>query len=168
MIGRVRRAPHGRREASSQHCEPATPGGLADMIGGALSVVPDDDKRTIPLYEEHLEIDKLQTVTDRVKVSTHVDERTVLLEDTVERGDLTIERIAVDRAVAQAPEPRQEGDTLIVSLVEERLVVEKRLFVIEELRITRTSTTEHVAIPQTVRTMRATVEHAKQSAATGE
>jgi uncharacterized protein (TIGR02271 family) len=138
------------------------------MIGGALSVVPDDDKRTIPLYEEQLEIDKLQTVTDRVKVSTHVDERTVLLEDTVERGDLTIERIAVDRAVAQAPEPRQEGDTLIVSLVEERLVVEKRLFVIEELRITRTSTTEHVAIPETVRTMRASVEHAKQSAATGE
>ncbi|WP_242154884.1 YsnF/AvaK domain-containing protein [Sphingomonas sp. BAUL-RG-20F-R05-02] len=131
-------------------------------------MVPDDDKRTIPLYEEQLEIDKLQTVTDRVKVSTHVDERTVLLEDTVERGDLTIERIAVDRAVTEAPEPRQEGDTLIVSLIEERLVVEKRLFVIEELRITRTSTTEHVAIPATVRTMRATVAHAKQPPATGE
>ncbi|WP_242154466.1 YsnF/AvaK domain-containing protein [Sphingomonas sp. BAUL-RG-20F-R05-02] len=131
-------------------------------------MVPDDNRRTIPLYEEQLEIDKVQTVTDRVQVSTHVDEHTVLLEDTVERGNLTIERIAVDRAVTEAPEPRQEGDTLIVSLVEERLVVEKRLFVIEELRITRTSTTEHVAIPETVRTMRATVEHAKQSPATGE
>lgn len=53
-------------------------------------MIPDDDKRTIPLYEEQFEIDKLQTVTDRVKVSTHVDERAVLLEDTVERGDLTI------------------------------------------------------------------------------
>lgn len=131
-------------------------------------MVSNDDKRTIPLYEEQLEIDKVQAITDRVQVSTHVDEHAVLIEDTVERGKLTIERIAVDRAVTEAPEPRQEGDTLIVSLVEERLVVEKRLFVIEELRITRTSTTEHVAIPETVRTMRATAAHTKQSPATGE
>lgn len=126
-----------------------------------------DDERMIPLYEEQVEIDKVEAVTDRLRVSTHVDERAVLIEDTVKRGDLTIERVAVDRAVTEAPEPRQEGDTLIVSLVEERLVVEKRLFVVEELRITRTSTTEHVAIPQTVRTMRATVEHANQPPATG-
>jgi uncharacterized protein (TIGR02271 family) len=159
---------HGRREASSQNCEPATPGGLADVIGGALSVAHSEDERSIPLYEEQLDIGKVQAITDRVHVSTHVDERTVLIEDTIERGDLTIERIAVDRAVAEAPEPRHEGDTLIVSLVEERLVVEKRLFVVEELRITRRSTTEHVTIPETVRTMRATVEHAKPSPTTGE
>ena len=129
---------------------------------------PNDEERSIPLYEEQLEIDKVHAVTDRVQVSTHVDERAVLIEETVERGNLAIERIAVDRAVAEAPEPRREGDTLIVSLVEERLVVEKRLFVIQELRITRTSTTEQVAIPETVRTMRATVEHANQPPSKGE
>lgn len=137
------------------------------MIGGAFSVAHNEDKRSIPLYEEQLDIGKVQAITDRVHVSTHVDERTVLIEETIERGDLTIERVAVDRAVTETPEPRQEGDTLIVSLVEERLVVEKRLFVVEELRITRRSTTEHVTIPETVRTMRATVEHANQPPATG-
>ena len=126
----------------------------------------DDIERTVPLYGEELTVTKVAAVTDHVRVSTHVDERAVLVEDTVERGELTIERIAVDRAVTHAPEPRQEGATLVVSLVEERLVVEKRLFVVEELRITRTGITDHVAIPQTLRTMRATVEHADQSPST--
>ena len=126
-----------------------------------------DRERTIPLHQEQLEITKVAAVTDRLHVSTHVEERAVLIEDTVERGDLLVERIAVDRVVEEVPEPRREGDTLIVSVVEERLVVEKRLFVVEELRITRTSTTEHVAIPETVRTMRATVERADPTPATG-
>ena len=126
-----------------------------------------DDERTIPLYQEHVSIEKTEAVTDRLRVSTRVEERVVLVEEDVERGHLTVERVAVERAVSQAPEPRQEGDTLIVSVVEERLVVEKRLFVVEELRITRTGTTEHVSQTETVRTMRATVEHAELSPATG-
>lgn len=123
------------------------------------------EERSIPLYDEQIDVAKIEAVTDRVRVSTHVDERDVLIEDTVERGSVSVERITVERAVAEAPEPRREGDTLIVSVVEERLVVEKRLFVIEELRITRTSTTEHVAIPHSVRTMRATVERADPASA---
>jgi uncharacterized protein (TIGR02271 family) len=138
----------------------ATPGGLADLVGGASTVSQRDDERTIPLYQEHIDVEKAEAVTDRLRVTTHVEERPVLIEDDVERGRLTVERLAVERAVTQAPEPRQEGDTLIVSVVEERLVVEKRLFVVEELRITRTATTERVSVAETVRTMRATVEHA--------
>ena len=127
----------------------------------------DDSERTIPLYQEHVSIEKTEAVTDSLRVSTHAEEHVVLVEENVERGHLSIERVAIERAVLEAPEPRQEGDTLIVSVVEERLVVEKRLFVIEEVRITRTSTTEYVSQTETVRTMRATVEHAEPSPATG-
>ena len=105
-------------------------------------------------------------VTDRLRVSTRIEERPVLIEDVVERGNLSVARVAVERAVSEAPAPREEGSTLIVSIVEERLFVEKRLFVVEELHITRTTTTERVAIPETVRTMRATVERAPVSEAT--
>ena len=127
----------------------------------------DDPERTIPLFEEQLHVGKADVVTDEVRVTTSVEERAVLIEEDVERGDLHVERIVVERAVAEAPEPRQDGDTLIVSIVEERIVVEKRLFVIEELRITRTTTTEHVTIPETVRTMRASVERLQSSSITG-
>ncbi len=129
-------------------------------------MVSDSNERMIPLFEEQLSVGKTEVVTDRLRVSTTVEERPVLIEDVVERGNLRVERIAVDRAVAEAPEPRQEGDVLIVSIVEERLVVEKRLFVVEELHIIRSSTVERVAIPETIRTMRATVEHAPASEAT--
>ena len=126
-----------------------------------------DDDRTIPLYAEQIEVRKAAVISDHVRVRTSVDERSVLVEEQLERGGLQIERITVDRPVTTAPEPRQEGETLVVSVVEERLVVEKRLFVVEEVRISRTSTTEHVAIPETVRTMGATIERTDQPSSIG-
>ena len=125
------------------------------------------DERTIPLFEEQVHVTQATVVSDQFRVTTSGGERPVLIEDVVERGALHVDRVAVDRAVATAPEPRHEGNTLIVSIVEERLVVEKRLFVIEELRITHSSTTHDVAIPETVRTMRATVERIEPATPTG-
>ena len=127
----------------------------------------DNDDRTIPLYEEQVAVTKKAVISDRVRVSTSVEERSILVEEDLERGGLHVERVAVDRPVQSAPDPRQDGDTLIVSIVEERLVVEKRLFVVEEVRLTRTSTTEHVAIPETVRVTRATVKRADPTSPAG-
>lgn len=118
---------------------------------------------TVPLFAEQLNVTKAQVVTDQLRISTVVEERPVTIESTLEKGGLQVERITVERAVAEAPEPRQDGDTLIVSIVEERLVVEKRLFVIEELHITRTSSTEQVSVADTVRTMRATIDRSAPS-----
>ena len=50
---------------------------------------------------------------------------------------MDIERVPVDRLV-DAPIPvRYEGDTTIVSVIEERVVVERRLVLVEEVRVTR-------------------------------
>jgi hypothetical protein len=53
------------------------------------------------------------------------------------REDCEIERVTVRRLLDRPAETRQEGDTLIVPLMEEVWVVEKRLLLREELRITR-------------------------------
>jgi hypothetical protein len=53
------------------------------------------------------------------------------------REGYSIERVQVDRIVAEQPMQRQEGDTLVLPVVEEVLVVEKRLMLREEIRITR-------------------------------
>lgn len=120
----------------------------------------------IPLMREEVDVEKAVVVTDRLRVSTIVEEKPATVEGTIERGDVVMERVSVERAVAQVPEPRREGDTLIVSIVEERLVVEKRLFVIEELHITTTTRTEHFSVAETVRTMRAEIDHNSPSSAT--
>ena len=46
-----------------------------------------------------------------------------------------VDRVPIGSFVNEAPAIRQEGDTIIVPVFEERLVVEKRLFLTEELRI---------------------------------
>ncbi len=112
----------------------------------------------LQVVEEHLHVDTRLVETDRVRVRTLVDERDVTLEGTVQRGRLDVERIPLNKEVATAPASREEGDILVVSVVEERAEIVTRLFVVEELRIRRTSVTEAVALPATVRTMRAVVE----------
>ena len=88
-------------------------------------MLPDEPEHVISLVEEQLHVGRRHVVTDRFQVTTHVEERAVMIEDTVERGTLQVERVPLDVPVSEAPAPRQEGDTLIVSIVEERLVVEK-------------------------------------------
>ena len=116
-----------------------------------------DDQLRVPVIEEQVAVTKVAVPTDRLRVRTVVDQREILIEDVLQRGSLDVERIAVNREVAEAPPPRREGDLLVISVVEERFV--KRLFVVEEVRVRETVTSQPVSLPATVRTMRAVVEH---------
>ena len=129
---------------------------------------PEDPGIRVPVIEEQLHIDKHLVETDHVRVRTVTDERTVTLESNVERGVLDVERIAVDREVDVAPPPREDGDVLVISIVEERAEIVTRLFVVEELRIRRSSVIEAVALPATLRTMRAVVERHDELPVPGE
>jgi stress response protein YsnF len=60
--------------------------------------------------------------------------------------------------VESAPEIRTEGDVTIVPVLEEVVVVEKRLVLKEELHIRRSVKTETVEVPITLRKQRAVVE----------
>jgi hypothetical protein len=53
------------------------------------------------------------------------------------RENCDIRRVPMKRLLDRPEEPRQEGDTLIIPLMEEVLVLEKRLMLREELHITR-------------------------------
>lgn len=118
----------------------------------------DERETTIPIVAEVATISTREVETGRVRVRTVVEEKTTEVVAQLAHEDLEIERRTVEREVAKAPEPYEEGDLLIVPIVEERLVVEKRLFVIEELVVRRVARTEAVHLPTTLRTMRAVVE----------
>jgi stress response protein YsnF len=53
------------------------------------------------------------------------------------RERVEVERVAVNRIVEQAPAVRTEGDVTIIPVLEEVLVVEKRLMLREEVRLVR-------------------------------
>jgi stress response protein YsnF len=136
-----------------------TPGDVAfELLGGDRLSTPPDPSAPIPIVEERVHVTKRAAETDHVRVRTVVEESPVVLEEIVERGAVEVLRVATERAVSSAPPPRQEGDTLIISVVEERVILEKRLFVVEEVHLRRTSTHETVSLPTTVRKMRALIE----------
>ncbi len=56
-------------------------------------------------------------------------------ETTLERDVLDVTRVPVGQVVDVAPMVRTEGDTTIVPIVEERLVMVKQLYLKEELHI---------------------------------
>lgn len=112
----------------------------------------------IPIVEEQAHVAKREIDTERVRVRTVVDTREELLTNTLAIEALEVERRPVDRAVDAAPAPRQEGDATIISLVEERLIVTKQLFVVEEVLVRRVATREPVSAAVTLRATRALVE----------
>jgi len=92
---------------------------------------------SVPVIEEELEVGKRRVEGDRVSVRTVPRERTEVVEQPLESMEVEIERIAIDREIDTAPDIRNDGDTTIIPIVEERLVVEKRLFLREEIHVHR-------------------------------
>ncbi len=117
----------------------------------------DEDAR-IQLAEERLNVDVQKVETGRVRVKTSVDTREVWVRGELERQAVQVERVAIDRMVEQPPQIRQDGDMLIVPVVEEVIVVEKRFLLKEELHIRTIRSTQSVEEPVTLRTLRADVE----------
>lgn len=92
----------------------------------------------IPVVEEQIRIDKRIVETGRVVISKQVTEHQEHINIPVSHDEVSVERIPINRYVDTPPEAmRYEGDTLIISVLEEVVVVEKRLMLVEELHVTK-------------------------------
>jgi len=98
---------------------------------------------TLRLLAEELAVAKEEVETGRVRISTRTHEREVLVDENLARERVEIETVPVGLRIDAVPEVRQEGDTTIVPIVEEILVVERRLMLKEEIRIKRVRAIEH-------------------------
>ena len=123
--------------------------------------MPENDSTsvlTVPLLAETALVGKETVTTGTVRVSTRVEERQELVRAALQHTDVVVERVEVGRVVQVAPEVRMDGDVLVYPIVEEVLVVEKRLVLKEELRISRRSYVENVEREITLRSEHADVE----------
>ena len=98
---------------------------------------PSNETRVIPVVEEVLEVRCRRIETGKVRITKVVHEREAEVQSPRVREEVTIERVTLNRVVDAPVAVRQEGDTLIIPVVEEVVVTEKRLIVKEELRITK-------------------------------
>jgi uncharacterized protein (TIGR02271 family) len=94
----------------------------------------------VPVYQEQLDVDIRTVETGRgVRVHKTVAEHQHRIEETLMHDQIDVRHVPVDKIVSlsEAPASRYEGDTYIVPILEEILVVEKRLRIKEEIHITR-------------------------------
>ena len=115
-------------------------------------------QEAIPLAEEELVVDRRKVERGRVRVTKTVREHEALVQDTVLREDVEVQRVAIDRVVQQAPEVRYEADVLVIPIVEEVAVVHKQLVLKEELRVRKRSRQTPHEERVTLRTEEAVVE----------
>lgn len=107
---------------------------------------------------EELHVAKQQITTGKVRVQTTTEVVEEIAQASLAHEIVEVSRVPVGRDIDRAPEIRTEGDLTIVPVVEEVLVVEKRLVLKEELHVRRRVRTEAVAVPVQLRKQRATVE----------
>jgi len=117
----------------------------------------------VPLAEETLAVSKREVETGRVQVALTTEIETVVARETLRGRRVEVERVPIGRTLDEGeapPRSREEGDTLVVPLVEETAVVVKRLVVREEVRLRFVPTEEPFEEAVEVRRQRATVERA--------
>ncbi|NJC24758.1 YsnF/AvaK domain-containing protein [Neolewinella antarctica] len=98
----------------------------------------------VPVIEERLTIDKVETVTGQVNVS--VSPSTTLHSEAVELSSTTYrqETHPVDRLVDERPEIRYEGNITIIPVIQEEVIMVKRLRLVEEIYLIKETSTENV------------------------
>lgn len=116
------------------------------------------EDRVIPIFQEEAFVDKRLVATEHVRVRTSFDEDAVSVRDTVDREHVEISRVPIGHRVERAPPIRQEGDVTVVPVLEERLVVEKQLFLVEEIHLRRSTRAEPVELETSVRRTRVDIE----------
>ncbi len=97
------------------------------------------DAAALPVVREEVEVGKRRLETARVRVRKLVDFQDRVVDVPLKREEVEVRRVAVNRPVepGQVPVAREDGEVLIVPVLEEVLVIEKRLVLKEELHITR-------------------------------
>ncbi len=106
---------------------------------------------TIPLAQEELSLEKRRVETGRVRVETATELLNETIRTQLESSEVEIRRVEVGREVDHVPTVRVEGDVTIVPVLEEILVIEKRLVLKEELHISKRIVTEQAEVTVPVR-----------------
>lgn len=96
-----------------------------------------DGQIVVPLIAEEIKISKKTVQTGGVRVRKIVREDVQRIDEPIVREHLDVERVEINQFVETAPAIRYEGDVMIVPVLEEVVVTQKRLMLREEIRLTK-------------------------------
>jgi uncharacterized protein (TIGR02271 family) len=97
----------------------------------------------LPVIAEELKVQKRPVLTGGVRIKKMVQEHQEEVDEPLLREDVQVERTPINRVLENPVQAHYEGETLVIPVLEEVLVVEKRLMLKEELRVTKRQLVEH-------------------------
>lgn len=115
------------------------------------------DEIVVPVLEEHVIAGAKPVKTGAVRVEKHVEKRLRKVETPLLHENVEIRRVPVNRVVTEMPGIRKRGETTIIPVVEEELIISKRLVVREEIHLIRHRTKGRVTKEVTLHRETATV-----------
>jgi uncharacterized protein (TIGR02271 family) len=124
-------------------------------LAGATPPVT-DERLVIPVIEEEVTVEKQIVETGKVRISKRISEREELVDVPLFREEVSVERVPINLVVEARPPVRQEGDTMIIPVVEEQIIVQKKLLLVEELRVRKELVENHQ--PQAVNVLKEEVD----------
>jgi uncharacterized protein (TIGR02271 family) len=116
----------------------------------------ENEKMIIPVIEEQIAVGKQVVETGTVRISKRISEHEELVDVPLFREEVRVERVPVNLFVETLPPVRQEGDTMVIPVVEEQVVIQKKLLLVEEIRVRREVVEHHQ--PQSVNVRKEEVE----------
>lgn len=122
-----------------------------------------------PIAQEELSVHSRVVETGRVQIKKQSSQHEEIVDEPILREQVAIERVPINRVCeGPAPSSRYVGEVFVIPILEEVLMVEKRLMLKEELHVSRVRNIVHE--PQTVvlRSENVTMERIEPSAAADE
>lgn len=118
---------------------------------------PRDSPPVLPLAEERLAVGTRRVVTGHVRLTIETGTEEVPVTARLSGETVEVTRVPVNREVASRPDPRVEGDVTIYPVLEEVLVVERRLMLREEIHLRRIHAVETVDLSVPLRRQQAVI-----------
>ncbi len=102
----------------------------------ATEEIKDESTGVIPVIEEHVEVGKKVIEKAKVRLSKKVNESVESYDIPLIEEEIVVKRVQKNELVDKAPAAvRYEGDVMIIPVLKEVAVIEKRIMLVEEIHV---------------------------------
>ncbi|HEX8220820.1 MAG TPA: YsnF/AvaK domain-containing protein [Chloroflexia bacterium] len=120
----------------------------------------ENERIVVPLVDEYLEVRKewVQSGEVIVRRSVQTSQQTIPVELLHE--EVQVDRLPVNRPLAEGEQtqPWWDGEVMVVPVIEEEIVVSKRLVVREEVRISKRKVSRQEEVSDTIRSQQVHID----------
>jgi stress response protein YsnF len=97
----------------------------------------EERETVLSLHAENIAAEKRRIVTGHTRFTLVTRNQEELVREVLAHDKVKVQHVSIGRAVDHLPRVRQEGDTVVIPVMEEVLTINRQLILKEEIRIRR-------------------------------